>query len=581
MMVSKITVIALVALVAIPIGLGYALNFQDVETTGYEAGKTTNITELIRTGTAQNYTQADSYALNTFAFQDAYFANQAVTQPHIPKYVSESKTAGSLSYVHVKSVPTLVPEYPENSQIPWVICYTNVTVPSSTLQLRLSITLNDNTTRVIDNPVSVVINYDLPYETNEDVKMQIIYNDDNPSYMSGYAFTNVRTWTWAAYNGYDMNSKPDQYFYRVNRLDDTRMVTPNLVQGFSLTNFINTNGDTVAAWNWSPGNTPFKDVLLTFDMSKMSGHAVMALRAVSDGSHFPEKNIIQIINDGDTHSIAGQDIIYNAGQPNVYQLWINEKSYELRYVGNWPTSFGEANYYRSWTIPYTSENVENPITFTNGFLCDRITIGGARVSGGGLTDFHPFTIGKMRFDSAALKSNTVPVISNATIDAAKTLGQNQTQTKITTISAAGNSIDFGGIIYRVSNDNKIMVGGAAVSVKNITFDSVLTDQGTYNNRINGYTVSTTEAPSTVKLSGEWFGTNVSIAPLTTVTETESKWIPGGWAWDGVGTSFAVVGLITCVGVFVGLGMYGRRSGAKVGSLMMICAGGALIFLAIM
>ena len=42
-----------------------------------------------------------------------------------------------------------------------------------------------------------------------------------------------------------------------------------------------------------------------------------------------------------------------------------------------------------------------------------------------------------------------------------------------------------------------------------------------------------------------------------------------------------MGLITCAAVFVGLGMYGARSGAKVGKLMIICGCAAFVFLALM
>jgi hypothetical protein len=42
-----------------------------------------------------------------------------------------------------------------------------------------------------------------------------------------------------------------------------------------------------------------------------------------------------------------------------------------------------------------------------------------------------------------------------------------------------------------------------------------------------------------------------------------------------------VGLITSVGAFIALAMYGRASGAKVGSLMLVCGGAAFMFILLM
>jgi hypothetical protein len=64
--------------------------------------------------------------------------------------------------------------------------------------------------------------------------------------------------------------------------------------------------------------------------------------------------------------------------------------------------------------------------------------------------------------------------------------------------------------------------------------------------------------------------------LEEVTSTQLRWQPGEFGFDEVG--FIVVGLIACLGAFVGLGMYGRRSGAKVGVLMLICGGAAMVLL---
>ena len=64
-MVSKIAVMALVAVVAVPILLGYGMNFETVQETRYESdGDPLNVTPLIRSGTEYTYVNSNSYELN-------------------------------------------------------------------------------------------------------------------------------------------------------------------------------------------------------------------------------------------------------------------------------------------------------------------------------------------------------------------------------------------------------------------------------------------------------------------------------------------------------------------------------------
>lgn len=94
--------------------------------------------------------------------------------------------------------------------------------------------------------------------------------------------------------------------------------------------------------------------------------------------------------------------------------------------------------------------------------------------------------------------------------------------------------------------------------------------------INNVVVSTTPEPSTITFNGKW-----SLSIITTSQEqyeyTKTEWIAGSFAWDGIDHNFLMVGMLTCLGVFIALGIYGRRSGAKVLPLMLVCGGAALLF----
>ena len=56
------------------------------------------------------------------------------------------------------------------------------------------------------------------------------------------------------------------------------------------------------------------------------------------------------------------------------------------------------------------------------------------------------------------------------------------------------------------------------------------------------------------------------------------WHAGEFGLDKKG--FAVAGLLACGGLLVALGMSGQRSGGKMGVLLLICGGAAIVFLLI-
>ena len=69
MAVPKVAVIALVAIIAVPILLGYGMNLSQVTVTDYEVSNdTVNVTPLLRTSSQVDtyaYTHGDSYTLNS------------------------------------------------------------------------------------------------------------------------------------------------------------------------------------------------------------------------------------------------------------------------------------------------------------------------------------------------------------------------------------------------------------------------------------------------------------------------------------------------------------------------------------
>ena len=93
--------------------------------------------------------------------------------------------------------------------------------------------------------------------------------------------------------------------------------------------------------------------------------------------------------------------------------------------------------------------------------------------------------------------------------------------------------------------------------------------------VNALKVGSSEDPASITFNGEWSLT-LTADILRTVENTNTQWAPGEFAFDK--TDFAACGLLVAGALLVGLGIYGQRSGIKMGILLLICGGAALIYL---
>lgn len=110
----------------------------------------------------------------------------------------------------------------------------------------------------------------------------------------------------------------------------------------------------------------------------------------------------------------------------------------------------------------------------------------------------------------------------------------------------------------------------------MTFESIVNSNGTYDNKINGNTISTTASPSNITFNGKW-SANIVSSPMQSYNVNKTEWTPGQFGWDGIDTNFLLVGMFTSLAAFVGLGIYARRHGASVIPLMIVCGGAAVLF----
>lgn len=151
--------------------------------------------------------------------------------------------------------------------------------------------------------------------------------------------------------------------------------------------------------------------------------------------------------------------------------------------------------------------------------------------------------------------------------------------KLTSIQAYGDYIYFGGSLFNIT-DGKIDLNGKATPLRNAIFMCAYSqDEGRWYNTINGQTLSTDtgSSASSIQFHGDWL-MKVNKYELTRTTWTSHEWQPGVFAFNGADNSFALLGLAGSAAVFIALALYGRHSGAKVGSLMLVCGFAGLIFL---
>lgn len=612
-MVSKVAVMALVALVAFPIGLGYALNFHDVEYTDYIAGKDINVTNLLQNGQVFTYADANSYQLNgpQFSFDLAPRERIHSNKGIYPNYNQFSSAQSSIRFYadNVNGVGDLI------YYLNYLQGFTGVDSSDRSLQLEATFTVanTDNTTRTnvipnllwyymngtptTDNYGRTVANFTIAYMGSGGADRYV-----NPTILVISKVTGISIQTTANYHG-----TPERYY--LDRYNNGS-TSPDITQGFSISNNTGVGGSGPITYNYgapsinrwiSPGSGA-KNILMTMDLSTVEntfyiGQYINSYGIQEESGYYDYLaalyNCIQVTNTASVHQIAGQDMLYTDGKPNVYQLQLTDTEVNIYYCGNtWPNSIGKANYYRSWTVAYSDLPTVNtwdstyslipyPITYTGSYdLTDEDYINSLTFSSYPLNNQNNFSIGKIRMDAAYIKSAPISAIRDYDYNPTSITGTDNVRTTLAGISMCGTSIGFGGNTYAV-NKTSIRIGSTWVPLDGVIFDSVYDeDSQRYENKINGTVISTTVSPSNISFNGPWQSI-VNTAPLTAETSTVSKWIPGQWTWNGLDMNFAIIGLVTCIGVFIGLGIYGQRSGGKVGTLMLVCAGGALVFLALL
>lgn len=185
-----------------------------------------------------------------------------------------------------------------------------------------------------------------------------------------------------------------------------------------------------------------------------------------------------------------------------------------------------------------------------------------------------------RVDSTQIVSGKLPVSRNVVYDHVEKFGDTSYMVKIHSVAVYGDSITFGGQTFTIIDGINIEVNGIKQRIRDINFMSYKPPSTTenpnpkYTNSINGEFVSESDTQSTLGLDGIWIVTAYDYS-LSTSKEKTKQFVAGGFGLDK--SSFSLMAMVVAVAVFIGLGFWGIRSGAKIGILFLICGGAILFF----
>ena len=544
---AKLVMIAVVLIVAAPILLGYGMALEEEERTVWNDGETKNVTNFLYNYVSFSAVSIDSYALNSVVLRDQI--------GHIaPVYASVGSTVTPMYYVSTLYETGESMSF-ECNQYVYSAYFDPLSTPSTaTFYYNMTPQYTKNILsafydsvsnklygyevvggNVVPYSISPALNYLVSLYTPEDVYLHILLNSNygNPDYVDLTA-----GWYIPEPSYYGGQYVGGEYEYAPN--PSVSETYNDLILSIDLASF---TGDLAYTIDYSNGADP--------QVVNIHSHPIIEDGITVGHSFTADLN-------GDDLKTVYMDLSGNApsSSNNWYQIRATAKGISLSYVGTIGSTFGAYQAYdaATWTFPTAKESYDiYGIYLPND---DSIIYRG---------------------EFAVQKGFDYPVIKNKTY-VPKSFSGDSNKVSISQIYKYG-SFEWGGETVTIDTNGYYIINGSRRNVdKGIELKTIYEDS-TYTNYINGREVSQTATAPELVFNGVW-DCAVEATSLFSEQTTSMEWQPGKFAWNGVDSSFALMGLVTCVAVFIGLGMYGRRSGAKVGTLMLICGGAALIFLAL-
>lgn len=607
---GRIAAIALTIIVAVPILLGYAMAFEEEEITGYETTESVNVTDYTLNSTFPVYTASYSPMNNQQIRATVYWTTQAVTEtsvisPGFNATASYSSIPITGHGGYSQSMAAISSDLNQGER--------TITTPSTNGYVGLQpLASTFPATFELDG-----IYYGDPLTAGQTIEFAasgdgsawtLYYNGQRSgseieSYGSVAQPVAIYTRAFQTISPTDLDSNPVTSYYvafpctasvKIVHTDSTTEYvyvsngTQMMRNGSTVTigNVAYNNVDTVSAataygtdtliCSYSIPTGTYADPAYGWKATVSQGVITMPIywfnnslnKSVTMMLDVPEGSS-SVIAPGASHNLVNDVTISRASNGMVSVNGTNLGNYRYLSVTVTGSSVSVSGI-SAWPNMRTAPTLINTVSVDLTYPMENF----AGIWIGGSQDV------SYRVDVAEIYTGTYPITEDYTLDMATIWPNDDYSVRLSTVGFYGDSIVFGGNTYAVTN-GAITVSGSSVRLLNAMFSSVYdSDSDTWSNRINGVEISETVDPSTIVFGGQWSMT-LTAYKMEEVTKTELRWQAGEFAWNGVDQSFALIGLLTCGGAFIGLGMYGRRSGAKVGTLMLICGGCALVFLALL
>ena len=179
----------------------------------------------------------------------------------------------------------------------------------------------------------------------------------------------------------------------------------------------------------------------------------------------------------------------------------------------------------------------------------------------------------LRVDNANVVAGTFPTTLDLTFNLNGVFPGASIDIYFNSVGIYGDYLTFAGVNYPVNPDNgSITVNGQAVRVLKSHFSAWYIDDH-YSVRINGVEIAQTVALPDLVFGGEWVISAIAYK-LEEVPQTVMVWEAGKFALDK--ESFGAVAMLVCLACLIVLGMTGGRSMSKMGLLLLVCGGAALV-----
>ena len=619
--------IALTLIVACPIGLGYVFALDQEEITVWESTSESNLTEILLNSNTEYYINWEGPTNNSQLYYKTWHSGYQDNFIMVPDYESVGNTY------------TSIPIYEEVSGNHPILPYDTITAPSSEYDgvqspgygdpLLYDLPVSDyyyltrgaysSADLMIDveggAPITVaaernqhiirdgqgswtVINGTDTYERVEAFTVRPSTTDTMFAYCSYYTYIELSgdysIFSPAGLPGvkivHDDGSVEyvvgwDQPYDQSNLLitssgdlfiddlvfgsvSELYIVGPTNIGGFSYNTTVPVEGeyaDVSAGWTVSKPIDPFApywyngqtnaSVSMCVHIEEGRDVFLEPLASVSDTAPW-----VHIIRGGDglvtvAHDVDGDTVSVVLGMYSDLYVTITKESFIISGIPSWPAM---------GTAPSTLHTVTLDHDLQDDFSFVEIAVPGDH-----------YEDVRLRVDSAQIVAGDFPSTKDYTLDMNALFPSKSYSVRVHSIGVYGDSLTLAGVSLPVTNGT-VTVNDRTIALRGADISCIDRDgDGTYVTSIGTEEVGTTTGPGSIYLDGEWSLTATAYM-LEEVTSTQLRWQPGEFGFDETG--FVVVGLIACLGAFVGLGMYGRRSGAKVGVLMLICGGAAMVLL---